>query len=374
MISIDDYLLRFDEEPGYLDFARVGPLSRAAIEEERALDELLSRARFGSLDGLMDQNSRFQSAASALTGFKPEQIVFQSNTSIGLMQVAFGLKGKILISAAEFPSGPFAVVRAASALGKVEPQWLETDFAGVTASAIKKQLSKDTAAVALSLVDFRTGRLADLESIREVIGDRLLIVDGIQGFTAVDVDFQLADVLATGGQKWARAGWGTGLLALSDRALDAVQPVLSGFNATDVLPMPMDSVADPAKGAKAFQQSNPSPIAQARFAAAMEEVAEVGVGAIAARVLENSAKLIELADEFGIRVVSPRDDRQRAGIVSLEPEPAEFTSLVASLHNHGVTATSRGSSIRLSAHATTSDETIGMLRAAFESFALTARR
>ncbi len=374
MISIDDFLLRFDEEPGYLDFARVGPLSRASIEEERALDELLSRARFGSLESLMDQNSRFQSAAGKLTGFKPEQIVFQPNTSIGLMQVAFGLKGKVLISPAEFPSGPFALVRAAAAMGEVEPQWLETDFAGVTASAIKKQLDKDTVAVALSLVDFRTGRLADLESIREVIGDRLLIVDGIQGFTAVDVDYRLVDILATGGQKWARAGWGTGLLALSDRALEAVQPVLSGFNATDVLPMPMDSVPDPAKGAKAFQQSNPSPIAQARFAAAMEEIAEVGVGAIAARVLENSAKLIELADEFGIRVVSPRDDRQRAGIVSLEPEPAEFTALVASLHNHGVTATSRGSSIRLSAHATTSGETVGMLRAALESFTLTARR
>ncbi len=40
----------------------------------------------------------------------------------------------------------------------------------------------------VSLVDFRTGYRADLAALRDVIGDRLLIVDAIQGFGAVDAD------------------------------------------------------------------------------------------------------------------------------------------------------------------------------------------
>lgn len=369
MLTIDEFALGFDEEPGYLDFGRVGPLARTVVEEEQAQVELLRKARFGSLDSLLDQDARLRASVAALTGFRDDQIVFQPNTSMGLMQVMFGLKGGVLLSPEEFPSAPFAAVRAADSIGFPGPRWLETDYGKVTPGTLKRQLGKGDAAVALSLVDFRTGYLADLEGIRQVIGDRLLIVDAIQGFTVADVDYQLADVVVSGGQKWARAGWSTGFLALSDRALERVTPVLSGFNGTDEGPMPLGTVPHPSRSARAFQVSNPSPIAQARFAAALEQLAEVGIPAVAARVALNAARVIELADEFGISVSSPRDERERAGIVVLEPAADQLTVLVASLHNHGVTVTARESTVRVSVHTTTTDETLAMLRASFQSFA-----
>jgi len=46
--------------------------------------------------------------------------------------------------------------------------------------------------------------------------------------------------------------------------------------------------------------------------------------------------------------------------------------LTASLHNHGVTATTRLGTVRLSIHAATSDETLEMLRAAFVSYSTAA--
>ncbi len=369
MLSIDDFVLRFDDEPGYLDFARVGPLARSVVEEEQAQVELLRRARFGSLDTLLEQDERVREAVAAVTGFRSDQVVFQPNTSSGLMHVMFGIGGSVLLSPAEFPSSPFAAVRASDALGVLDPQWLDVDYGGVTAGAIKEQLTKETTAVVVSLVDFRTGHLVDLEGIRQVVGDRLLIVDAIQGFTVVDVDYRLADVVVSGGQKWARAGWSTGFMALSDRALDRIRPIFSGFNATDEGPLPLDTVPHPSRGAKAFQVSNPSPIAQARLAAALEEIAEVGVAAIAARIRDTVPHVIDLADEFGIPVVSARDERQRAGIVVLEPAPDQFTVLVASLYNLGVTATAREGTVRLSVHATTTEASLGMLRAAFQAFA-----
>jgi selenocysteine lyase/cysteine desulfurase len=235
-----------------------------------------------------------------------------------------------------------------------------------------QQLPASVVAVAVSLVDFRTGYLADLEGIKQVIGDRLLIVDAAQGFGVVDAPYQLADILVAGGQKWVRSGWGTGFLALSDRALSHLTPVWSGFSATDVVGMPMDDVPEPARSAGKFQVSNPDPVAQARFAAALEEIASVGVRAINARIAERVSAIIDLADEFAIPVTSSRAEHERAGIVVLAPENDRLTVLAASLHNHGITATTRGGSARLSAHASTGTETLALLKAAFVAYATAA--
>lgn len=367
-LSIDDYAQRFTDEPGYLDFARQAPIGMAAAEEQLALIELLGRGRFGSLDILLDQDLRVRTAVAALTGFAPDHISFQPNTSQALMHAFFGLSGSVLLSPAEFPSLTVGAVRAGEALHALKTQWLTAE-GPVTPGSIKKQLTKSTTAVAVSLVDFRTGYLVDLEGIRQVIGDRLLIVDAIQGFGVVDAPFGVADVVACGGQKWVRAGWGTGFLALSDRAIERLTPVFSGFNATEVEGMPLDEVPPPAPGARAYSVSNPDPIAQARFAAALEEMAEVGVPAIRDRIIAATGRIIDLADEFGIPVVSSRNLNERAGIVVVEPADDQLTVLAASMHNHGVTATRRGSTVRLSAHVSTTDETFDMLRASFVGFA-----
>ena len=367
-LTVDAYAARFEDEPGYLDFARVGPVGRTVQEELAAQYGTLARGRFGSLDAVMGQNTRVRAAVAELTGFRADQIVFQPNTSQGLMHAMFGITGGVAMSPAEFPSVTFAAVRSAQALGVLTPNWLETDHGRVTPGNLREQLSGSIVAVALSLVDFRTGYLADLEGIRQVIGDRLLIVDASQCFGVVDAPWTLADIVVAGGQKWPRAGWGTGFLALSDRAREHLTPVWSGFTGTDVPGTPMDSVPEPTRTAAAFQVSNPDPMAQARFAASLEEIAAVGVPEINARIARNVSRIIDLADEFALPVVSSRAEPERAGIVVLEPAADQLTVLAASLHNHGVTATIRQDRVRLSPHVTTDEETFSMLKSAFVSF------
>ena len=369
MISLDDYAASFGEEPGYLNFAAQGPPGRAVKDEQYALTGLFGRARFGSLDGLFDQDERVRKAVAAVTGFAPTQIGFQPNTSSGLMHAMFGLTGGVALSVAEFPSMSFAAVRAAEALGAITPVWMETDHGRVTPGNLRAQLTPEVTAVAVSLVDFRTGYVADLEGIRQVIGDRLLIVDAMQGFGVVDAPYEVADVVAAGGQKWIRAGWGTGFLALSDRAAQTVVPVFSGFSATESGELPLDGVEPPRAGVGAFSLTHPDPIAQARFAVALEEIAEVGVTEINARIRDNVSRIIDLADEYAIPVVSPREVNERAGIVVIEPPADQLTVMTASLFNHGVTTTLREGRIRLSPHVSTDEETFDMLRASFVSFA-----
>ena len=294
-----------------------------------------------------------------------DQIVFQPDTSRSLMHVMVGLAGRVAVSPSDFPSSPFAITRADAVLGVATPLWLETDHGRVTPGNLRDQLTDDTVAVAISVVDFRTGYFADLEGIREVTGDRLLIVDAIQGFTVVDAPWEVADVVVSGGQKWARAGWGTGFLALSDRAAERLVPV---FSATEAEGTPLDDVLPPTREAGAFEVSNPDPIAQARFASALEEIAEVGVPAINSALAQKTARLTALADEFALDVVSPRDDPERAGIVVVRPPVERMTALTAALHNHGVSVTTRQGSVRLSPHVTTDDETFDMLMASLVAY------
>ena len=369
MTTIDDFCSGFAEEAGYLDFASVGPLGRAAIEEQRALLELTRRARFGSLLSLFGHDARVRAAVGALTGFPADQVVFQPNTGSGLMQAMFGITGGVLVSAAESAALPVAIVRAADALSVLVPHWLDTAGGPVTPGVIRDQLAPSIVAVAVSLVDVRTGYLADLEGIRQVIGDRLLIVDATQGFGIVDAPFHLADIVASGGQTWVRAGWGTGFLALSERALERLTPVFSGPAAMDSGELPGDAVAPPARNAAAYSIGTASPIDHARFAAALEEIGAVSVSAINARLAQKVSRVIDLADEFALPVASSRAENQRAGIIVLEPAADQLTPLVASLFNHGITATAIGGTVRLSPHVSTTEETFDALRGAFISYA-----
>ena len=369
MSTIDDYAARFSEEPGYLDFARVAPIGETVAAEGQAMTELLRVSRFGSHGVFFEQDERAREAVAAVTGFAPASVGFQPNTSLGAMHTMFGLTGTVALALSEFPSLTVAAVRAAEALHAVDVQWLETHDGRITPGTIKDQLTSSVTAVAVSLVDFRTGYLVDLEGIRQVIGDRLLIVDAIQGFGVVEAPYLAADVVFSGGQKWVRSGWGTGFIAMSDRALERLTPVFSGFPGTEVEGMPLDEVPPPRSGVGAYTVSNPDPIAQARFASALEEMHDVGVPAIRDAIIERTGRIIDLADEFGIPVVSSRNLNERAGIVVVQPDADQLTVLVASLHNHGVSVTSRGGTVRISAHASTTEETLEMLRASFLGFA-----
>lgn len=369
--ALDVFVADFVEDAGYLDFARVGPAGEPVIAEERMVAELTSRARFGTLDTAAEHDMRMRTAVADAIGFRSDQVVFQPDTSTGLMQTMFGLDGTVALSRSEYPSMLFAVGRAGQAFGRLEPHWVDAEYGRIMPGGLR-DLSPDVTAVALSLVDYRTGYRADLEGIRQVIGDRLLIVDAVQGFGAVDAPWELADVIACGGQKWLRAGKGTGFLALSDRAAERLEPVLSGWLG---VPPDFEEIADTAelpaapREAASFSISPPRPAAQARLSTALSQVAAVGIETIERVLAERVDQVLAIVDEFGLPVVSPRAADERAGIIVVEPAGDQLTRLVAALHNHGVAATTRGGGIRFSPHVTTTDETLSLLRMALAEFA-----
>lgn len=367
-MTADLWRAQFDESPGYLDFARVGPPSRAVVEESAALLGRVASAGMSTVDDLMTCDSRARAAVARLCRATDDQVVLLPHTSQGLFQAAFSVPGgEVLVSASEFPANTYPWARAEQA-GRLTVRWLRTP--SVTPEVVADALTPSTTVVSVSAVDFRTGYRADLAALRAVVGDRLLVVDGIQGVGVVDEPWEVADVLVCGGQKWLRAGWGTGFAVLSDRALARMEPLLSGWTGARDPGVFDDEIHDMAPGAQAWSVSNLSPVTAGALARALELVEEIGPSVISRRIAERVAELDEVLRSAGAEIVSATD--RRAGILAFHLPGRPIDDVAAALAGAEVTATVRPDQVRLSPHASTGPAAVERVRAALSRTSLTA--
>lgn len=366
------YAEHFEEPEGYLDFARYGPPStdvRAATADALAAS---ARADQDTVNTLMRADRRARASAARLAGSDPDHTVLLPNASTGLFHAAFGLPGgTVLVPAADFPANHYPWRRSA-ALGRAVPRRLGPDAPGgapgISPDAVRAALTDDVVAVSVSAVDFRTGLRADLAGLREVIGpDRLLIVDAIQGFGVAELPWQAADVVVTGGQKWLRASWSTGFAVLSDRALERLEPTLTGWSGVEDVADFDDREHPPAPGAARWSITNLSPVAAAALEAALALVESATVPAIEAHIRARVDELIDTVRSCGGEVRSPVDPADRAGIVSFSLPGTDPADVATALHAFGVTPSVRSAAVRLSAHASTTRGAVDRVRAALAS-------
>lgn len=353
------YLSSFSEGSGYLNFASYGPPSTAVVQAIHRLAADSSRG--ASSATLHQQDERALAAISRLSGFARQNVALTSSTSLGLMQIAFGLPpGAVLVSAQEFPANLYPWWRAEQAGVTTVRTLLPSGdpLSSVTPDAVRSALAPEIVAVAVSAVDFRTGFRADLAGIRDVIGDRLLVVDAIQAFGALEMDWAAADVIVAGGQKWLRAGWGTGFLALSARGLERLRPTLGGWTGVE-RSSDFDGVLhDPLAGAGRLSMTNASPYASGALAAAAEQLETVGVGFVHSRIEDRASELIDRLRRADVEVLSPREPARRGGIVIAGFSSGRASRAFERLQEEGVTATRHGDRIRFSVHASTDSRSI----------------
>ncbi|WP_395575637.1 aminotransferase class V-fold PLP-dependent enzyme [Streptomyces sp. BK79] len=370
------YAAHFNAPAGYLDFARFGPPSRDAVDATARAVEASARAAHATVDELMWVEGTARDAAARLAGADAAHTVLLPNTSTGLFHAAFGMRhGTVLVPRGDFPSNHYPWRRAAE-LGRAVPRWLEpAPGEGVTPELVREALTDEVVALSVSAVDFRTGFKVDLAALREVIGpDRLLVVDAIQAFGAAAMPWQAADVVIAGGQKWLRAGWSTGFATLSDRALESLQPVLTGWTGVEDVGVFDGIEHPPAPDAGRWSITHLSPVAAASFAAALELVEQYGVEAIEGAITARVAELTEAVERFGGTVLSPADPARRAGILSFAVPGHEPAAVARALHREDVTPTVRADSLRLSPHASTPAEAVERVAAALASVKASGER
>jgi selenocysteine lyase/cysteine desulfurase len=352
-----DYLAEFGEQDGYLNFASVGPPSRSA---RNAAGDLLDEVALGDQAATQIIGPAYQKARREIAhalGVEDELATSVPSTSAGIMQIAFGLigsGGNIVVPAHEFPANRYPWLRA-EAVGGPKVRAVEIADGRVDRAALADAIDGDTRVVAVSLVDYMTGFRVNVDAIVEAAGDALVLVDGIQGLGAVDAGLGGADVFVAGGQKWLRAGFSAGVMAVSPRVFDRLEPTLTGWWSVEdgyafEVPPPHPALAT----ADRFLEGSPNLLGAVASAAALDVVDSGGMNEIEAAVLERSGAIVDLARSLGAEVISPwRSDAERAGIVTFRLAGVSATDAVESLAVAGFVVSERNGWIRVSPHATT---------------------
>ena len=320
-------------EPIYLDGNSLGRLPKRTLERLSALvrDGWGGRV-VGGWDDWIDLPGRVgDRIASAFLGARPGEVVVGDSTTVNLYKLAVaGLearpgRGTMLAVADEFPTDRYVLEGLAAARG-LELRLLATDpVEGVGVAHLAAALGPDVALVCLSLVNYRSGALADMGAITALVHDAgaMMLWDLSHAVGAVPIDVSGAGVqLAVGcTYKYLNGGPGSPAFVYVRRDLqDALrQPIQGWFGQRDQFAM--GDPYDPEPGIGHFLTGTPSVLGLVAVEIGVEVLAEVGIAALRAR----SRALTELVvvlwrawlEPLGFTLGSPADAARRGGHVAL---------------------------------------------------------
>jgi kynureninase len=114
--------------------------------------------------------------------------------------------------------------------------------------------------------------------------------------------------------KWLCGGPGAGWLYVRPDVAERLEPAFAGWQG-HARPFAFEPTMEPARGAARFLTGTPNVPANYAASAGYEIVAEIGVDRIRESSMRQTALLVELIDEAGFELQSPRDPRRRGGSV-----------------------------------------------------------
>ncbi|HTM58652.1 MAG TPA: aminotransferase class V-fold PLP-dependent enzyme [Candidatus Udaeobacter sp.] len=231
----------------------------------------------------------------------------------------------------------------------------------VDRSDVIAAIDERTAVVAISQVLFRSSQIVDVRAIAERAraAGALTLIDAYQavGTVPVDVEDLGVDFLSGGSVKWLCGGPGAGYLYARPETTSALRPAFTGWMAHEN-PFAFDS--GPMKwdaGPRRFWTGTPGIPAFVAARCGYDIIAAIGVREIRAKSLRQTARMIALADEYGMKVVSPREDARRGGTVCLDI-PAADRVCAALLAGDVLLDHRPGVGLRLAPHFYTRDDEI----------------
>jgi kynureninase len=223
---------------------------------------------------------------------------------------ASGERNRIVYEEANFPSVRY--------LYQAQPD-LEV-VAVADDSAIVDAIDERTLLVPISHVLFKNGEIQDVEPIirRAREAGACVVLDCYQ--SAGVVPFDLAglgvDFAVGGSVKWLCGGPGAGWLYVRPDVADRLEPTLVGWQG-HARPFAFEPELEYASGARRFLTGTPNVPALYAATAGYDAIEEVGVPRIRERSLALTQLLIDLCDEAGLEIVSPREATRRGGTVTV---------------------------------------------------------
>jgi kynureninase len=191
---------------------------------------------------------------------------------------------------------------------------------------VAEAIDERTLLVPVTHVLFKTGEIQDVAAIVAAAHEHgaLVVLDAYQSAGAVPLDVTALDVdFAVGGSvKWLCGGPGAAWLYVRPELAATLEPALTGWQA-HARPFDFEPEQEYAEGAWRFLTGTPNVPALYAATAGYDVIEEVGVDRVRERSLELTTLLIELLDESGFTVGSPRDPSRRGATVVVKPPDHE---------------------------------------------------
>ena len=269
-----------------------------------------------------------------------------------------GRRNKLLTDGLNFPSNDY-IYHGLTRVGARVVSVPSPDGLTLPVELLLDAIDEETQLVSVSHVAFRSSYLQDLAAIVErahAVG-AMVIADLYQSAGTVPVNVRELNLdFATGGSvKWLCGGPGAGYLYVRRDLWDRLNPIATGWMAHEE---PFAFEDGPIRYAgDAFRFLNGTPNVPALYSArsGYEIINEIGVAAIREKSIRQTTRLIELADEAGLRVNTPRDPERRGGTVILDVENGK--QVTRELARREVLVDYRpGAGVRVAPHFYTTDE------------------
>lgn len=341
----------------YMNHAAIGPLPATAVNGIAAVAHSIATAGDDGWFGRVAQVGRVREMAARLLHARHEhEVGFVSNTSDGLSIVSAGLdwrEGDSVVGAnCEFPSNAYPWMRLSNrgvTFRMAEERDGRVDFEDLAALVDDR-----TRVVALSWVQYASGYRSDLRRIGQFCRERgiLFVVDGIQGLGAlpVDVERDNVDVITASAHKWLCGSEGIGLLYISDRVIDRIDPVKVGWTSTrDWIKFGGFDLRY-RDGAERFECGTMNPFGIAALGASLSILLEAGEVAIERQLRILSDTIVAGLIDRGFRVVSGRSDGEWSAIVAATHPTENPNEIVQRLKDRRIAIAARAGRIRISPH------------------------
>ena len=250
------------------------------------------------------------------------EIVMQQNVSI-CQQIVLSCfdwtkrRNKIVTDSMNFPSNlyNYGQLRARQAIipskdGLISPL-----------KEMLEAIDEETALVSVSHVLFRSSFIQDLAALTRrahEVGAKI-VADVYQSAGTVPLNVRELGVdFAVGGSvKWLLGGPGAGFIYVRRDLWPSLEPRMTGW-AAHRNPFSFAPEHDYDPGINRFLNGTPNVPAMYSAMSGYEIIGEIGVDAIRKKSMRQTARLIELAEEAGFRINSPRDPNQRGGTVVID--------------------------------------------------------
>lgn len=219
----------------YLNTASCGLLSRESLQATYNLYDGMTTNSSETVEPLRDHGlQRIRETMASFMYAPASNIAFLPNFSFGINALVQSLRGdeKVLLYNNDYPS-----VTAAFKVNNFNITWVGAADDGFTIRmdelkdlALKNQVDM----LVISHVQWLSAFKIDLEDLGNFCKehDIIFIVDATQSLGAVPIYISKlhVDVLISSHYKWMNAGFGSGIMYMSDSFLERYKPVIAGSN------------------------------------------------------------------------------------------------------------------------------------------------